>query len=116
MQDTEKKIYYLLKDLGVRPELEGYKYIKDALLLLIEEEGNLKITKQVYPMVAEKFGVTPQSVERNIRHCIQDVCINTPVETLYNILGTGSRPNEVWYTNSNFLARLYEYFKYEYEG
>lgn len=115
MQDAEKKIYHLLKDLGVRPELEGYRYIKYALLLLIEKEGNLKITKQTYPMVAEKFGVTPQSVERSIRHCIQDVCINTPVETLYSILGPDSRHQEVWYTNSNFLARLYEYFKYEYE-
>lgn len=42
MQDAEKKIYHLLKDLGVRPELEGYRYIKYALLLLIEKGETLK--------------------------------------------------------------------------
>jgi len=41
--------------------------------LLVIEDMNLlgAVTKELYPMVAQKFGTTPSRVERAIRHAIE---------------------------------------------
>jgi len=59
-------------DFGIPPHVRGYQYIREALMLLLEDENKLfGITKDLYPVIARKYLTTPARVERAIRHAIE---------------------------------------------
>lgn len=58
----------LLK-LGVPTSRKGFRYSREAILLL-SEDPTLQITKEVYPAVAKAFDTEAESVEKNIRDVI----------------------------------------------
>ncbi len=76
--DNKKKLNLLINEelnsLGVPIHLKGYKYIQSAVRQYLEH-GNelLKITKFIYPAVAEEYGTTSSNVERAIRHSIESM-------------------------------------------
>ena len=85
---TEKKVSKLLYDLALAPSYKGYKYLKDAITMLCDNELDYEsITKDLYPAVAKKFDTTSQNVEKNIRFAIRKIYeFNTP-ENLEELLG-----------------------------
>ena len=54
---------------GITPNLNGFRYILDAVTML-KEHNNISVTKELYPNIAEKYKTTASRVERAIRHCI----------------------------------------------
>lgn len=116
MRDFELDIYYALKKLGARPELSGYRYIMYAMEVMLNKGDDciMPVTKELYPLIAKKFDTESHRVERCIRHCIQDICDHTSLDTLNEVLGECHNPKlELKYTNSNFLGLLYNYLRYE---
>ncbi len=97
---TEKKVSKLLYDLALAPSYKGYKYLKDAITMLCDNELDYEsITKDLYPAVAKKFDTTSQNVEKNIRFAIRKIYeFNTP-ENLEELLGRSpamsSKPSNV---------------------
>lgn len=70
--DLEEIITTLLHELGVPANIKGYKQLKEAILLVIEDEEYLHpITKNLYPAIAEKFGDTTTNVEKSMRNAIK---------------------------------------------
>ncbi|MCD8328838.1 MAG: sporulation initiation factor Spo0A C-terminal domain-containing protein [Ruminococcus sp.] len=62
---------FILK-LGVPEKLKGYHYLREAILLLINDSQMLEsVTKILYPAVAKKFNTTSSRVERSIRYAIE---------------------------------------------
>lgn len=57
---------------GIRQQLKGYKYLKEALYLALDNQPLVldALTKVLYPALAEKFNTTPSSVEAAIRGAI----------------------------------------------
>lgn len=52
-------------------KMVGYKYLRDAIEKAVgEPDGDLSITKTIYPAVAEEYGTSATNVERNIRYII----------------------------------------------
>jgi len=65
-----------LNTLGVPLHVKGYHYIKEAVTLAVDcDNGAIRITKSIYPVIAENNGTTASSVERAIRHAI-DITLN----------------------------------------
>ena len=56
---------------GMPIKMVGYKYLRDAIEKAVgEPDGDLSITKTIYPAVAEEYGTSATNVERNIRYII----------------------------------------------
>lgn len=65
------KISIFLNRAGIKPKMKGFKYIRMAIQMAIEDENNLDaITKTIYPAVAKKYGTNWLAVERCMRTVI----------------------------------------------
>jgi hypothetical protein len=105
----EKKIIEALKELGVPMGNLGFKYIREAVLIVNDDESWLDgITKPggLYYTVANKFGTAPSRVERAIRHAIEQCFLHLNMETLHKYFGNAADLNKGMLSNRNFLAAL----------
>lgn len=112
--ESEKIVYRHLLRLGVPTEMRGYKYLKTAIMLCLQNEEYIyATTKMLYPMVAKKYMTAPTSVERNIRTAVEHVCKNTSQEVLRKYFGNVWNTQKDKLTNRKFIGGLVEYIKME---
>ena len=112
MEITEKRISEKLRRLGVPANILGFASIKTALMLIASDESYLhKITKKLYPTIAEKYDTEASRAERAIRHAIELAYQNGDLEEIATLGVIQTRKDRM--TNSEFLAALYECLKYE---
>ncbi len=104
----EDRITNMIKDIGIPPHLKGYNFLKEAVLLVLEQPEILnKVTKQLYPSIAIKFDTTSSRVERSIRHAIEQVWTrHETVEHISDIFGYSVAHLESKPTNSEFIAMV----------
>lgn len=98
-----KKVYHLIREMGVTSKYRGYYFTAEAVGILLKQQGQpIRITKDVYPILSAKFGVPPQNIEHSIRTVI-NVCWITNPGALDRIAGYHLmyRP-----TNSDFIDML----------
>lgn len=68
----ESRITSILRELGIPAHIMGYRYLKDAIALSINDRDSVRaITKTIYPEVASHNHTTSSRVERAIRHAIE---------------------------------------------
>lgn len=105
LPDHRTRVSNLLLALGVPTKLRGYTYLREAVLLEMEEPGQ-SITKVIYPEVARRCGCEAMHVERSMRSAIQAAWCNRedPLWRLYFPQETGSGGR--WPTNGAFLTRI----------
>lgn len=104
------KIIASLSVLGISSHLRGYHYIKEAIMMIQNNEF-VSITKDIYPCIAKMYKTTSSAVERAIRHAIevgwQLGDIDFMDKAFHNILSYDQdRP-----TNSQYIYSLLEYLK-----
>lgn len=107
-------IEFELSEFGFPPEMQGTKYIQEALLfLMLSGETEVSPTKEMYPYIALKFKTNPRNVERGIRVAIEKVWTEKEIYELkerypYEWSDRTGRP-----TNTEFLRgvarKLLEY-------
>lgn len=69
--ELEIRVTEIIQRLGVPSNIKGYRYLRTAVMLAAKDITMLdKITKQLYPAVAEANNTTVMCVERAIRHAI----------------------------------------------
>lgn len=69
--NIKKKITYLLHKIGIPANMNGFRYIRTALLMIYEDSNLLnQITTRLYPELAEIYNTTYICVERCIRYAI----------------------------------------------
>lgn len=67
-----QRVTNILKSLGVPAHIKGYHYLREGIVLSINDSSYLNsLTKQLYPKIAETFDTTASRVERSIRHAIE---------------------------------------------
>lgn len=59
----------VLLDLGISTSRKGFRYCREAILLL-REDPVLQITKEIYPAIGKIYDAETESVEKNIRDVI----------------------------------------------
>lgn len=104
----------IIHDVGVPAHIKGYQYIREAILLAVENEDIINsITKTLYPTLAGKFGTTPSRVERAIRHAIEVAWNRGQIEMHDKIFGYTVNSNKGKPTNSEFIAMIADRLRLE---
>jgi two-component system response regulator (stage 0 sporulation protein A) len=106
IENLDYKISAFLKELGIPARYSGYSYLREGIKLLIQDSNMQKITKTLYPALAEMYNVSYAGVERSIRYAIEtswDKNRNHPFYQFYD-----SRP-----TNLAFISDVVDKFKFE---
>lgn len=102
------QISLLLNQMGLTPLLKGYSYLRESIELCVQDpESFLRITKALYPAVAQKFGTTPQNAERAMRHAIARIWQAGNPQPYFRATGSEvlSPP-----ANGQFIALLAQHF------
>ena len=69
--DIEASVTRFVRKLGIRPNLTGYRLLIDAMIFAVKEPKLFSsLTKEIYPVVAKKYGKDVSFVERNIRRAV----------------------------------------------
>ena len=110
----EVRITNVIHDVGVPAHIKGYQYIREAILLAVENQDIINsITKTLYPTLATKFKTTPSRVERAIRHAIEVAWNRGQIEIHDKIFGYTVNSNKGKPTNSEFIAMIADKLKME---
>ena len=114
MNQTEilnETIKTLMKDLGIRPNLKGYRYAIDAVLYVVTQDDGMAFSAtRVYQAVADRHGTTVTRVERGIRHAITRMYDTCEPDVLARVFGARTSIRKGKLTNKEFLWTLAEYF------
>lgn len=101
-QGIDHKISSLLQELNIPANLKGYVMLREAVKLVYHNFDMLGgITKELYPLIADRFNTTPTRAERVIRHAIEVSWSRANDHVLY---ARGYRVNKP--TNAQFIALL----------
>ncbi|MDR3542717.1 MAG: sporulation transcription factor Spo0A [Desulfosporosinus sp.] len=97
----------LMHQIGIPAHVKGYQYIRDAILMVVEDVSLLGgVTKELYPGIAKKYDTAPSRVERGIRHAIELAWERGQTETIKRIFGYSMKNERQKPTNSEFIAVL----------
>ena len=65
----ETKIYFLLHSLGIGAKYRGFRYLAYGIALCMEDEDYLlRVSKTLYPKIAQTFQVSSSCVETRHPH------------------------------------------------
>ncbi len=82
-----QNIRILIRSIGITSKYKGYRYVVDAVLLMLERhDSGYKITKDIYPEVARKYHTNINNIEHNIR-TIVDMCWMNRRQELESVAG-----------------------------
>lgn len=100
----------LVRDFGVPYSINGFLFLKDALVYMIEYGEanimNIGITKLLYPHIAKLHNSTPSRVERNIRTAIEKACDNAGYVTMERYFGKTWTESKEKPANSLFICTV----------
>jgi len=104
----------IIHEMGVPAHIKGYHYLRDAILMVINEINLLgAVTKELYPMIAQKYQTTPSRVERAIRHAIELAWDRGNVEMMTKFFGYTINLERGKPTNSEFIAMVADKLRIE---
>lgn len=104
----------IIHEMGVPAHIKGYHYLRDAILMVIEEINLLgAVTKELYPMIAKKYNTTPSRVERAIRHAIELAWDRGNIEMMTKFFGYTINLQRGKPTNSEFIAMVADKLRIE---
>jgi len=104
----------IIHEMGVPAHIKGYHYLRDAILMVINEINLLgAVTKELYPMIAQKYQTTSSRVERAIRHAIELAWDRGNVEMMTKYFGYTINLERGKPTNSEFIAMVADKLRVE---
>jgi two-component system response regulator (stage 0 sporulation protein A) len=104
----------IIHEMGVPAHIKGYHYLREAILCVINEVGLLgAVTKELYPMIAQKYQTTPSRVERAIRHAIELAWDRGNIEMMTKFFGYTINLERGKPTNSEFIAMVADKLRIE---
>ncbi len=107
MYDLETQVTEILHQVGIPAHIKGYQYLRQAILLAIEDTGHLgAVTKTLYPAIAHTFGTTSSRVERAIRHAIEVAWDRGDIDVIQSYFGYTIQSSRGKPTNSEFIAMI----------
>lgn len=106
-KDLDVIITEILHQIGVPAHIKGYRYVREAIKLTVENPEMLNsVTKILYPTVAKSFKSTSSRVERAIRHGIETAWDRGDVDVLNSYFGYTIQNERGKPTNSEFIAMI----------
>ena len=110
--DPRDAVSNLLRHLRMRGKLKGFRYLREAIVLMAQDPDQA-ITKELYTEVARRFNTGHKQVERCIRTAIDEAwqVRDERVWLQYFPYGAGNQP--VRPSNGEFIARLAQCVQWE---
>ena len=106
------RIGFTLHRLGVSSAYQGYLFIKDALMIMLDNaEFREKTLKVLYAEIAKLHNCSVSAVERNIRTCIENSWNKVSYETIDETFGSTLNYEEDRPTNREYILNLFDYLK-----
>lgn len=106
-KNLEVEVTRMIHQMGVPAHVKGYQYLRDAIVSVVIEVSLLgAVTKELYPMIAEKYQTTPSRVERAIRHAIELAWDRGNVDFMNRFFGYTINVDRGKPTNSEFVAMV----------
>ncbi|PKM47559.1 MAG: sporulation transcription factor Spo0A [Firmicutes bacterium HGW-Firmicutes-8] len=97
----------IIHEMGVPAHIKGYQYLRDAIKMVVDEVNLLGgVTKELYPLIAQKYSTTPSRVERAIRHAIELAWDRGNTEMMNKFFGYTINLERGKPTNSEFIAMV----------
>lgn len=110
-----KKITKIIHELGVPSNLKGYNYIREGIMLVYYDPTlSSKITKGLYPQIAEKYTSNESRVERSMRHAIEVSWNRGNWDMMEDIFGYSVSIDKAKPTNSEFIVTIADMLRLEY--
>lgn len=112
-RDYEAAVTALLHKIGIPAHFKGYNYLRDAVLMLLQDESLVggSLTKELYPRLAERYNTTPGGVEAAIRNAVIAAWEHGNREFLNELTGSASKGK--FPTNSLIIAKLADQMRYQ---
>jgi len=105
--DLETLVTNVIHEIGVPAHIKGYKYVRDAIILAINDMSVINaVTKVLYPTVAKMYKSSSSKVERAIRHAIEVAWDRGDIEVLQSYFGYTISNAKGKPTNSEFIAMI----------
>lgn len=115
--ELEKYVTKILLGLGVPAHLSGYRYIREAVLIsLTDMEAVNRVTKYLYPEIAEIYNTTPTKVERAVRTAVEASWSRGNCGVMEDIFGYSSAYEKKRPTNSEYIACIADKVRLDYAG
>ncbi len=97
----------IIHQMGVPAHVKGYQYLRDAIIMVAEESNLIgAVTKELYPMIADKYDTTASRVERAIRHAIELAWDRGNIDLMNQYFGYTINIERGKPTNSEFIAMV----------
>lgn len=107
-QNMEDLVTGELHEFGVPMHIKGYQYILDSILIVLKDPSSLgKVTKAIYPPIADQHDTTPSRVERSIRNAIDLTFARGNQNQLRKLYKLDEQPDKK-IANSEFIAVIAE--------
>lgn len=101
------RITNLFLTLGIPAHIRGYQYLREAVLMVLEDHSLLNsITKELYPGVAKRFGASASKVERAMRHAIEVAWNRGRLDSANRIYGYQVFEKQDKPSNGEFIAMV----------
>ena len=109
-----KIIYDFLIKIGIYPKLKGFDLLICAVNHVLNNPPCIHaITTQLYPSIAEKFGVSVACVERNMRNAIETAYNSGKLREIANALYGGNFKKYERPSNGEFISYLSSIIKFK---
>ena len=104
-ESLEERIANLFLTVGIPAHIKGYQFLREAVRMVIDQPDMMgRITKELYPGIARRFGTTSSKVERAIRHAIEVAWNRGRIEALDEAFGKNVCSLDDKPTNGEFIA------------
>ena len=107
----------MIHDVGIPAHIKGYTYLRDSILLVIQDMEVLNsITKELYPTIAKMHRTTSSRVERAIRHAIEVAWSRGKMDIIDELFGYTINAGKGKPTNSEFIALIADKIRLEHRA
>lgn len=101
--DPRKRVGNALLDLGVSAKLKGYQYLLESILMMLDDP-DLSITKELYPAVGTLCKTSGMLVERSIRSAVDSAWRRRDERGVAEVFPSGQHGNHC----PSFQHRLHQ--------
>lgn len=106
-RNLEVEVTRMIHQMGVPAHVKGYQYLRDSIVSVVQDVSLLgAVTKELYPMIADKYNTTPSRVERAIRHAIELAWDRGNIDFMNRFFGYTINVDRGKPTNSEFIAMV----------
>ena len=103
----DERVANLFLTIGIPAHIKGYQYLREAVRMVIDDRDIInRITKELYPGIAKRYGTSSSKVERAMRHAIEVAWNRGRLDVTNQLLGVTLFNERDKPTNGEFISLI----------